>query len=202
MQLVLGTHNRKKGAELQQLLGPFGFALKTLADFDNALEVVEDGDTFQANAQRKATQQAQHLHEWVIGEDSGLCVNALDGAPGIFSARFAGPNATDALNNAKLLEQLEQTTDRRAYYVSHITLSDPQGNVRIDCEDTCHGRIAAAPRGTAGFGYDPLFELAEYHKTFGEMGPAVKAMLSHRARAIRRFLPHLLRLRDERERNV
>ena len=201
MQLVLGTHNRKKGSELQLLLEPYGFVLKTLADFDDPIDVVEDGDTFQGNAQRKATQQACHLNEWVIGEDSGLCVKALDGAPGIFSARFSGPDATDAENNAELLKQLQDATDRRAYYVSHITLADPQGQVVIDCEDTCHGRIVTTPRGSGGFGYDPLFELAEYHKTFGELGPTVKAMLSHRARAIRQFVPKLLRLRNNLEEN-
>ena len=197
MQLVLGTHNRKKGSELQLLLQPFGFELKTLADFENAIEVIEDGTTFQANAHLKATQQAQHLNQWVIGEDSGLCVPALDGAPGIYSARFAGPNATDEENNQQLLRRMDDCSKRDAYYVSHVSLAAPDGQVRIDCEATCHGRIVTSPRGTGGFGYDPLFELAEYHKTFGELGPAVKSVLSHRARAIRRFLPQLLQLRDE-----
>lgn len=197
MQLVLGTHNRKKGAELQALLSPFGFELKTLADFDDPLEVVEDGDSFQANAHRKAVQQSQHLDRWVIGEDSGLCVRSLDGAPGIYSARYAGPAATDDDNNQKLLKQLENVSDRSAFYVSHVTLADPQGQVQIDCEATCHGRIVTALRGSHGFGYDPLFELAEYHRTFGELGPAIKSVLSHRARAIRQFIPRLLEVRDK-----
>lgn len=199
MQIVLGTHNRKKGAELQLLLKPFGFELRTLADFENPLEVIEDGDSFQANAHRKATQQARHLNQWVIGEDSGLSVPALDGAPGIFSARFAGPDATDAENNAELLRQLNGQHDRRAFYVCHVSLANPLGQVVIDCEDTCQGRIVGAQRGTGGFGYDPLFELAEYHKTFGELGPAVKSLLSHRARAIRQFMPQLLRVRAEQD---
>ena len=199
MQLVLGTHNRKKGAELQLLLAPHGFELKTLADYPNAIDVVEDGDTFQANAHLKATQQAKHLGQWVIGEDSGLCVAALGGAPGIYSARFAGPQADDESNNAKLLEQLDgkPTEQRHAFYVSHVTLARPDGTVAIDCEETCHGRVTTAARGTNGFGYDPLFELLEYHRTFGELGAAVKATLSHRSRAIRRFLPQLVRLRSE-----
>lgn len=199
MQLVLGTHNRKKGAELHLLLAPFGFELKTLVDFSDPIEVVEDGDSFEANARLKATQQARHLNEWVIGEDSGLCVKALKGAPGIYSARFSGENATDEDNNAELLKQLADTPKgkRSAFYVSHVTLSNPDGEVLIDCEETCHGHIVTSPRGTGGFGYDPLFELAEYHKTFGELGTAVKSTLSHRSRAIRRFLPALLRLRNE-----
>lgn len=196
MLLVLGTHNQKKGVELRQLLEPFGYELKTLADYSNAIEVVEDGDSFEANARLKATQQAVNLGEWVLGEDSGLCVNALDGRPGIYSARFSGPDANDAKNNAHLLEQLSGVPieKRTAYYVCHMSLSDPAGNVKIDCEETCGGRILEAPRGTGGFGYDPLFEIPEYHATFGEMGPSVKAMISHRSRAMRKFVPALLKV--------
>ena len=194
MLLVLGTGNRKKGVELSQLLSPFGFELKTLADFDNAIDVVEDGDSFAANAQKKAQQQALHLGEWVLGEDSGLCVDALDGRPGIYSARYSGDGATDESNNALLLQELAGVPlhKRTAHYVCHMSLSDDQGNVVIDCEDICRGRIIEQPRGEGGFGYDPLFELAEYHMTFGEMGVSVKAMLSHRSRAMRRFVPQLL----------
>jgi len=196
MLLVLGTHNQKKGVELRQLLEPFGFELKTLADFSNAIEVVEDGDSFEANARLKATQQAVNLGEWVLGEDSGLCVDALDGRPGIFSARFSGPDANDEKNNAFLLEQLTGVPleKRTAHYVCHMSLSDPKGDVKLDCEDTCCGRILESARGTGGFGYDPLFEIPEYHATFGEMGPSVKAMLSHRSRAMRRFVPELVRV--------
>lgn len=195
MLLVLGTHNRKKGIELQRLLEPFGFELKTLADFSNAIEVVEDGDSFAANAQKKASQQAMHLGEWVLGEDSGICVDALDGAPGIYSARFSGEGATDKKNNALMLEKLAglPIEKRTAYYVCHMSLSDPKGNIQVDCEEICKGRILDAPRGDGGFGYDPLFEIPEYHATFGELGPAVKAMLSHRSRAMRRFVPALIR---------
>ena len=194
MKLVLGTHNRKKGEELRVLLQPFGFELTTLADCANPIEVVEDGNSFQANSHLKAIQQAKHLNQWVIGEDSGLCVQALGGEPGIYSARFAGEDANDELNNAELLKRLEDTPieNRTAYYVSHVSLANPAGDILIDCEETCHGRIVASPRGQGGFGYDPLFELREYHKTFGELGPAVKSTLSHRSRAIRKFIPQLL----------
>lgn len=196
MLLILGTHNRKKGIELHQLLAPFGFELKTLADVPDAIEVIEDGDSFEANARLKASRQAVHLHEWVLGEDSGLCVDALDGGPGILSARYSGSTANDQQNNTHLLQELKGVPlDRRtAHYVCHMSLSDPKGEIRIDCEESCHGRIIESPRGEGGFGYDPLFEIVEYHKTFGELGSAVKSVLSHRSRAMQRFVPELMRV--------
>lgn len=201
MLLILGTHNRKKAAELRVLLEPFGFELSTLADLPNAIDVIEDGDSFEANAQRKAAQQALHLGAWVLGEDSGLVVDALGGQPGIYSARFAGPDASDEQNNQKLLEELREVpTDlRTAHYVCHLSLADRQGRIVIDREETCCGRIVEAPRGTAGFGYDPLFEIPEYHRTVAELGACVKTMLSHRSRAIRAFVPQLLTLATRRD---
>jgi XTP/dITP diphosphohydrolase len=191
--LVLGTHNRKKGLELAELVAPLGIEVRTLADFPQPLTVVEDGDSFAANAQKKATQQARHLHAWVLGEDSGLVVDALGGAPGIYSARFYGPDATDDKNNLRLLADLADTpaARRTAHYICHATLANPAGQVIAEAEDTCQGFILLAPRGSAGFGYDPLFEIVEYHRTFAELGNAVKACLSHRARALRKLLPSL-----------
>lgn len=196
MLLVLGTHNRKKGIELRQLLAPWGYELKTLADLPDTIEVVEDGDSFTANARLKASQQARHLNAWVLGEDSGLCVDALDGRPGIYSARFAGEDSNDAANNQRLLEELAKVplAKRTAHYVCHMSLSDPSGEIHIDCEDRCRGRILKSPRGSGGFGYDPLFEIPEYHCTFGELGAAVKSVLSHRSRAMRKFVPLLLQV--------
>ncbi len=201
MLLVLGTHNRKKGVELRSLLQPYGFELKTLSDLPDAIEVVEDGDSFQANARLKAAQQALHLGEWVLGEDSGLVVDALDGRPGIYSARYAGSGATDQENNEKLLLELDgvPAARRTAHYVCHLSLSDRYGRIAIDCEEKCQGRILESPRGTAGFGYDPLFEIPEYHRSFGELGDVVKSMLSHRSRAMRIFLPQLLDLAARRD---
>ena len=195
-QIVLGTHNAKKRGELQQLLASLDIEVKTLTDFASPLDVVEDGQTFAANAQKKAGQQARHLQAWVLGEDSGLCVDALGGAPGIYSARFAGAQATDEQNNAELLKQLADVplSQRKAHYVCHMSLASPAGEIVIDTEDTCGGRICLHPRGAYGFGYDPLFELPEYHRTFGELGPCVKSVLSHRARAMRHFLPKLREL--------
>ncbi|PHS15230.1 MAG: non-canonical purine NTP pyrophosphatase, RdgB/HAM1 family [Blastopirellula sp.] len=198
--VVLGTHNQKKRLEMQRLLIPVGIQLLTLDDFPDAIEVVEDGDSFAANATLKATQQAVHLKQWVIGEDSGLAVDALQGAPGIYSARFSGEEATDESNNAFLLEKLSGVPHqkRTAHYVCHMTLSDPAGQVLADSEDRCNGVILEQPRGTGGFGYDPLFEIPEYHRTFGEMGITVKSALSHRARASRKFVADLIRLiRDD-----
>jgi XTP/dITP diphosphohydrolase len=197
--LVLGTHNRKKGQELLELLAPHGFELKTLADFPHAVEVVEDGETFAANAALKATQQARHLGHWVLGEDSGICVDALDGRPGVYSARFAGEGASDEDNNRRLLEELGDLPPprRTAHYVCHVTLSDPRGEVRLEAESQCRGRIRFEPAGNAGFGYDPLFEIVEYHRTFGQLGDAVKSVLSHRSRALRQFVPQLLKLAAE-----
>ena len=197
--LVLGTGNRKKGLELQQLLEPYGFALTTLADHPDAIDVIEDGDSFAANARLKAVQQAQHLNRWVIGEDSGLLVDALNGQPGIYTARYSGSNATDDSNNQKLLKELGDLPleKRTAHYVSHITLADPTGQVHIDCEAECHGRIRFEYAGTGGFGYDPIFEIIEYHQTFAQLGAFVKKMISHRARAMRQFIPRLFALADQ-----
>lgn len=195
-RLVLGTGNRKKGLELAELFGPVPVELETLADVADAVEVAEQGDTFAANAALKATGQARHLRRWVLGEDSGLMVDALDGAPGVLSARFSGPNATDESNNRLLLDRLGRTPleDRSARYVCHMTLADASGTVRAESQASCRGRIVFQPQGSYGFGYDPLFEVVEYHRTFGQLGPVVKACLSHRARAARQLIPALIRL--------
>ncbi len=194
--IVLGTTNCKKGAELAALLAPAGIALRTLADFPDAASVVEDGDSFAANAALKALGQARRLGQWVLGEDSGLMVDDLDGAPGVVSARYAGENATDAANNRRLLDELGDTPPekRTARFVCHMTLCDPSGEIRAESEESCRGRIALEPRGTHGFGYDPLFEIVEYHRTLAELGPRAKAAISHRARAARRLIPRLLKL--------
>ena len=131
-----------------------------------------------------------------MGEDSGISVEALDGKPGVYSARFAGPGATDQDNNSLLLTKLDGVPEERrtAWYTCSMALSDPEGHVHIRCEGNCYGRILTHQVGDSGFGYDPLFEIAEYHLTFGQLGNAVKSVLSHRARANRIFVPRLLRL--------
>ncbi|MDA7950149.1 MAG: RdgB/HAM1 family non-canonical purine NTP pyrophosphatase [Pirellulaceae bacterium] len=192
-QLVLGTHNKKKGAELESMLAPFSIIVKTLQEYENPIEVIENGSTFAENAQKKAREQALHLNEWVLGEDSGLCVVALDHRPGIFSARYSGEGATDDKNNKKLLEALLgiPAEKRQAYYVCHMSLASPSGEIILDFEEHCCGLIETTPRGDGGFGYDPLFKIAEYHSTFGELGAPVKKILSHRGRAMRKLLKQL-----------
>jgi XTP/dITP diphosphohydrolase len=196
-RLVIGTTNLKKGRELQGLLAPFGFEVQTLGETGlPILDVVEDGDAFAYNARKKAAEQARHLGAWVMADDSGLAVDALGGQPGVYSARYAGENATDADNNAKLLAELGELplTRRTAHYVCHVAVADPRGEIRAESADICRGRIVFEPAGTNGFGYDPLFEVVEYHQTFGQLGPLVKEAISHRARALRSVVPKLLAL--------
>jgi XTP/dITP diphosphohydrolase len=195
-RMILGTHNRKKCGELRGLLEPLGIELRSLAEVNNPLTVDETGTTFMQNARLKASEQAIHLGEWTIGEDSGLCVPALGGAPGIYSARYSDPDATDAKNNAKLLDEMGELDgkQRDAYYVCTIALADPSGNVCLEAEGRCWGRILRSLRGEGGFGYDPMFEITEYHLTFAELGTTVKSVLSHRARALEKFIRGLRRL--------
>lgn len=160
--------------------------------------MIEDGATFADNAAKKAAEPARTLGRWVIGEDSGLAVDALAGAPGVFSARYSGPGATDSSNNRKLLIELGglPPEKRTAAYICTIALSDPDGNIRITAEGKCRGVIIDEARGENGFGYDPYFLIREYHRTFGELSSRVKHQISHRARAFAVFIPRLLRLFD------
>ncbi|MCE5267265.1 MAG: RdgB/HAM1 family non-canonical purine NTP pyrophosphatase [Planctomycetaceae bacterium] len=196
--LVIGTANRKKGLELAGLLLPVGAELRTLADFNVDFEVAEDGESFAANARLKAAGYAKHLKQWVLADDSGLAVDALGGAPGVLSARYSGPDATDHSNNQLLLERLADVPleRRTAQFVCRIAVSDPAGEIVAESDGACHGRILFEPRGEAGFGYDPLFEIVEYHRTFAELGVPVKALLSHRARAVLHVIPQLMELAD------
>jgi XTP/dITP diphosphohydrolase len=192
--VVVASRNRKKIGEIAEQLSPHGIAVRGVADFPNVPEVVEDGDSFATNAAKKASEVARQLTQWVIGEDSGLMVDALQGAPGIYSARYAGEPGNDERNNAKLMHELANVPEakRTAHYVCSVALSDPSGQVRLQVEATCGGRIIMEPRGTNGFGYDPYFLVPEYHRTFGELDAAVKRHISHRARAFERFIPKLL----------
>lgn len=194
--LVLGTANKKKGRELAELVVPLGVDVRTLADFPGTAAVDETGRTFADNAALKAVGYAVALRQWVLADDSGLCVDRLQGAPGVDSALYAGRHGDDEANNDKLLAELGDAPPekRTAYYVCHLVLADPTGAIRFRTEDYCRGRIVSERLGTGGFGYDPLFEIPEYHRTFGTLGPEVKAMISHRARALRQLLPALVRL--------
>src|SRR5436309_15924283 len=154
--LVLGTRNRKKRQEIVEILEGLGLEFGDLTEYPNAREVEEDGDTFQANARKKATELAQALHHWVLGEDSGLVVPALNGRPGVYSARYAGKQGDDAANNARLLAELAPLPDdrRAAYYVCAAALASPHGEIKTIAEGRCHGTIIKEARGQGGFGYD------------------------------------------------
>ena len=195
-RLIVASRNAKKRSEIEELLAPHHIEVLSVTDFPDVPEVIEDGETFAANAAKKATQTARFLNRWVLGEDSGLMVDALNGAPGVYSARFSGEGATDEKNNAKLIAELaEVPEDRRgARYLCHAAISDPTGAIRLTVEATCRGRILREPHGWNGFGYDPYFLIPEYHLTFGELSSTVKRHISHRARAFERLIGPLVRL--------
>jgi XTP/dITP diphosphohydrolase len=189
--LVVGTRNRKKREEILEILGDLDLDLRDLTSWPDTPDVEEDGQTFADNARKKAIELSCHLHHWVLGEDSGLVVPALNGRPGVYSARYAGTHGDDAANNARLLAELAPLPDdrRTAYYVCTVALADPDGNIRAVVEGHCHGVITHEARGSGGFGYDPLFLIPEYHQTFGELSSRVKHALSHRARALAQLRP-------------
>ena len=194
--LVVGTRNAKKRQEILDILADLPVVVRDLTAYPGAPEVVEDGDTFEANARKKAVELAKYLKEWVLGEDSGLVVPALGGRPGVYSARYAGAQGDDAANNRKLLAELAPLPDdrRAAYYVCTAALADPSGEVKAVVEGRCRGVLVTEARGGGGFGYDPLFLVPEYHKTFGELSAVAKHALSHRARALAQLRPVLRRL--------
>jgi XTP/dITP diphosphohydrolase len=195
-EIVLSSRNAKKSREVAEILAPAGIDVIPISTFPQIGEIVEDGDTFEANAALKACGPARELGRWVIGEDSGLMVDALDGRPGVYSARYSGEGATDASNNRKLLEELAGVPAERrgAAYNCTICLADPRGEVRILVSARCRGRIIDEPHGPNGFGYDPYFLVPEYGRTFGELSSRVKHQISHRARAFALFLPRLRKL--------
>jgi len=197
--IVLASRNQKKAGEISELLNPYHISVQSVAEFPAALEVVEDGNSFGENAAKKATETALAISQWTIGEDSGLMIDALDGAPGIYSARFSGEDASDEKNNAKMIQELKGVPPekRTAAYFCNVALSNPQGEICLQVEASCKGRITESPRGQNGFGYDPYFEIIELHKTFGELAPIVKQHLSHRARAFERFIPQLVELFEQ-----
>ena len=202
--LVVATRNRKKGIELAQLLDPpwepspgrTRIEVRTLDAYPDLPETIEDAETFAGNARKKAAEAARALGLWVLADDSGLAVDALEGAPGVYSARYAGTHGDDEANNRKLLEGLADVPDDRrgAAFVCALALADPSGAIRLESSGACRGRIIREPRGSGGFGYDPLFLIPEYQRTFGELSALVKQQLSHRARAAGRIRPGLERL--------
>ncbi|NSW87405.1 MAG: XTP/dITP diphosphatase [Syntrophobacteraceae bacterium] len=183
MILVVATRNRGKSAEIRSFLEDFPVEVKDLNDFGPLPEVKEDGLTFEENAYKKASFTAKVLGIPALADDSGLEVDALNGAPGVHSARYAGPRATDEENNRKLLEALAGKKDRKARFCCVLSLAVPTGPA-LTYEAACDGIILEAPRGENGFGYDPLFFYPPKGKTFAEMSRHEKAEVSHRGRAL------------------
>ncbi|GAB7388704.1 XTP/dITP diphosphatase [Bacillaceae bacterium] len=191
--VVLATRNEHKIREFREMLVPLGWQPLSVKDFSAAPEVEEDGRTFVENARKKAETIANVLGLPAIADDSGLCVDALGGRPGVYSARYAGPGATDEENNRKLLAELKGIpfAERTARYRCALAFAGP-GMETLIAEGTCEGLVAAEPKGGHGFGYDPLFYVPEYGLTMAQLDPAVKNRISHRAQALRK-LQELLR---------
>ncbi|MGC9525495.1 MAG: RdgB/HAM1 family non-canonical purine NTP pyrophosphatase [Limnospira sp.] len=184
-RLVVATGNPGKLDEMRAYLTGIDVELR-LKPRD--LDVEETGSTFLENACLKATQVAQATGEWAIADDSGLAVDALGGAPGIYSARYA---ATDAERIARVLRELETADSRSAQFICAIAIARPDGAIVTQLEGICPGEIAGAPRGERGFGYDPIFYVPERQMTFAEMSPELKNQMSHRGLAFAKLLPQL-----------
>jgi len=181
--LVLATRNAGKTREIREFLGDFPVEIKNLDDFGPIPPVEENGTTFDENAYKKASFTAKILGLPALADDSGLEVEALGDAPGVRSARYAGPSATDAENNARLLREMEGKTNRAAAFVCVISIAVPSG-VAITYEARCEGLIAEAPGGNKGFGYDPLFFYPPLNRTFAQLSAEEKNRVSHRGKAL------------------
>ncbi len=187
--LVLATRNPGKVAEMQSLLADVSIQLIPADALDDPPDVEEDQPTLEGNARKKAGALREHTGRPALADDTGLEVDALDGAPGVHTARFAGPDATPADNNAKLLRALDQSDTRRARFRTVVAFVDGDG---VHCfEGVCEGTIADAPRGEMGFGYDPLFVPEGTTQTFAEMESDDKNAVSHRKRALHQFVAFL-----------
>jgi len=184
MRIVVATGNKGKLAELTSLLCPMGVEIKSLDDYPDIPEVVEDGATFTENAVKKARVVAEASGEMALADDSGLEVDVLGGAPGVFSARFAGGDKDDRANNQKLIRLLEGVPPekRGAQFKCVVALALPGGRV-FTTEGICRGVIGERSRGQGGFGYDPLFVLPDLGKTFAELEMETKNAISHRGKA-------------------
>jgi len=189
MKIVLSTRNQGKIEEILSIINNSGLMdkveIETLDSYPGIPDILEDGRTFSENASKKALTVARFTGHIAVSDDSGLEVDALNGAPGVYSARFAGEGAADPDNIKKLLGLLKNipSEKRGARFVCVIAIATPSGNVRL-AEGVCPGLIAEEERGTSGFGYDPVFVVPEYGKTFAELGSEIKNKISHRAAAV------------------
>lgn len=188
-KILLASKNEKKRKELQEILQGMGIELLNFSDLEEEMpDVVEDGKSFTENAIKKAKTIAKLSNYTTLADDSGLVVRALGGEPGIYSARFAGENASDEANNNKLLNKMKDIAweDRDAYFICVIALCTPEGEVRT-VEGRCEGRITFTPQGEGGFGYDPLFMPHTYNKSFAQLNSEEKHLISHRGKALRKI---------------
>lgn len=183
--LVVATGNPGKLKEMQLYLQDLGWELQLKP---SELEIEETGETFIANACLKASEVAKATGEWSIADDSGLMVDALNGQPGIYSARYG---ETDADRISRLLKELESEQNREAQFVCAIAIARPDGRIALQVEGICRGEILPTPRGTGGFGYDPIFYVPAQQQTFAEMTPDIKRSHSHRGRAFQALLPQM-----------
>jgi XTP/dITP diphosphohydrolase len=185
-KLVIATHNIGKAMEIRDLLGKIPFVLMSLDDFPDVRVSEEPADSYEGNAIAKARNYAVATSEVVLADDSGLEVAALAGAPGVLSARYGGPNASDEDRRRKLLHALDTTDsdDRSARFVCAVALAKPNGDVIKVTQGVCEGSICEEARGNLGFGYDPIFIPNGYAQTFGELSESVKNRISHRAKAL------------------
>jgi XTP/dITP diphosphohydrolase len=197
-EIVLATTNVHKVREFKSMLKPISkIDLRSLCDFPDYEPLPEMGSTFEENATAKAIHAAATLGKWVIAEDSGLVVPALGGEPGVYSARYAGPDATDAENRKKLLDSMAHLLqeDRLAYYECVIAIASPKGLEKV-AKGICEGILLNTEKGGGGFGYDPLFIKHGYSKTFAELTETIKNRISHRRKALDKLLPYLESILD------
>jgi XTP/dITP diphosphohydrolase len=192
VQFLIATGNPGKAREFREMLGPERFIWHDLSEFSGEKSIAETGETFLQNACLKASGYARRHHLWTLADDSGLEVDALDGKPGVYSARWAEMNQTgrgDVDNNTTLLRQLEHVADdkRSARFVCVLALSDLDGKIILTARDSVEGTILRSGRGNNGFGYDPLFLITELGKTTAELSPEEKHRISHRGKALRRL---------------
>ncbi|TRZ95429.1 RdgB/HAM1 family non-canonical purine NTP pyrophosphatase [bacterium] len=186
-ELIVATRNQKKLEEIKEILRSCKLDISSLADYPQAPRIIENGRTFRENAAKKALKSGRFTQKFALGEDSGLEVDALGGKPGIFSSRFSGRDKSDLKNNLKLLKLLGNLplSKRKAHYTCAVALADKDGLVGIT-EGRCSGLIGFALKGKFGFGYDPLFIILKYKKTFAQLGPRIKHKMSHRYYALKK----------------
>ncbi|MCI9350943.1 MAG: XTP/dITP diphosphatase [Turicibacter sp.] len=194
-EIIIATKNAGKAKEFEHIFKPYNVRVKSLLDFEEMDDIVEDGKTFEANALIKARAIANQFNQMVLADDSGLEVDALDGRPGVYSARYAGEGRNDEDNILKVLHELEgvPTDERGARFVCALAIVTPQGD-EVVVRGTCEGRILTECLGTEGFGYDPIFYLPHLSKTMAQLPKSEKNVLSHRADAFVKLQPYLEKL--------